>query len=208
MTFKSEIREVGSVTLPAYEGTRVMMMPFHLHDVAGTLPDDLARWRQAVVAIVVAWWTPRGRYVSSQRGCDQLPAASGSIRSRMYASTVSFHASRRAGLSGMPSCSYRSITYGKTSSRKRSSNCVLVSFAIASETIAWQGRSRGSCRDLQLLQGPMAPTADARMGTLAAVVPRFLGCQPGFVDVVGKPELLLRFPRRAGVVERGQIDAI
>lgn len=52
MTFKSEIREVGSVTLPAYEGTRVMMMPFHLHDVAGTLPDDLARWRQAVVAIV------------------------------------------------------------------------------------------------------------------------------------------------------------
>lgn len=52
MPFKSEVREVGRVSIPAYCGTRVMMMPFHLHDVADTLPEDLARWRGAVQAIV------------------------------------------------------------------------------------------------------------------------------------------------------------
>ena len=53
MTFESKIREVGRVAFPAYRGTRVMMMPFHLHDVTGTLPDEIAQWR-ALVAEVVA----------------------------------------------------------------------------------------------------------------------------------------------------------
>lgn len=49
---KSEIRQIGRVVFPSYRGTRVMMMPFHLHDVVGTLVGEIARWRETVGAIV------------------------------------------------------------------------------------------------------------------------------------------------------------
>ena len=60
MTFKSDVTEVGRVEFPAYQGTRVMMMPFHLHDVAGTLPNELARWRDFVGALVGRGQARRG----------------------------------------------------------------------------------------------------------------------------------------------------
>lgn len=52
MPFESTVTDVGEVDFPRYEGIRVMMMPFLLQDVWGTLPDSLADWRTAVGQIV------------------------------------------------------------------------------------------------------------------------------------------------------------
>ncbi len=47
----SEIKRVGSLVFPTFSGVRIMMMPFHIHDPARTLPDSLAAWRAAVEAL-------------------------------------------------------------------------------------------------------------------------------------------------------------
>jgi hypothetical protein len=46
--FTSSLQPIDVVTLPEYAGIRVMMMPFHTHDVRGSLPPDLARWAPVV----------------------------------------------------------------------------------------------------------------------------------------------------------------
>lgn len=45
--FESNYKEVGNVKdlFPEFTGTRVMMMPFHLHDIDGTIPDSLAQYK-------------------------------------------------------------------------------------------------------------------------------------------------------------------
>lgn len=50
MSFASEIREVGTVEFPRYTSTRIMMMPFHVHDLE-SLPDELAPWRPVVATL-------------------------------------------------------------------------------------------------------------------------------------------------------------
>ena len=52
MTFNSEVRNIGTVEFPTYTGIRVMMMPFHLHDVNGSLPAYLAGWRSVISSMV------------------------------------------------------------------------------------------------------------------------------------------------------------
>jgi len=47
---KSEAKLIAQMNLPAFSGVRVMMMPFHLHDAAGTLP-ELGGWRSVVSKI-------------------------------------------------------------------------------------------------------------------------------------------------------------
>ncbi len=44
MSFKSHLKKVGQVKLPQPTGIRVMMMPFHLHDPDGSLPDYIRPW--------------------------------------------------------------------------------------------------------------------------------------------------------------------
>lgn len=46
--FTSEVESFGSVAFPAFGGVRIMMMPFRLEDVDGSLPDFLAAWRPAI----------------------------------------------------------------------------------------------------------------------------------------------------------------
>lgn len=46
--FTSTLQTLGPVTLPHYEGIRVMMMPFHTHDVRGSLPPALSHWAPVV----------------------------------------------------------------------------------------------------------------------------------------------------------------
>ena len=48
MTFQSMFQTMGSVKLPAFEGIRVMMMPFKCQDPYETLPDYLDYWKVVV----------------------------------------------------------------------------------------------------------------------------------------------------------------
>jgi len=48
--FNSPIREEGSIQLPAFTDTRVMMLPVLLSDL-DSLPDDLSHWREAYDAL-------------------------------------------------------------------------------------------------------------------------------------------------------------
>lgn len=47
----SEIVPKGHVNFPAYTGTRVMMMPFHIHNPFGSLPDTLEHYKGVVTAM-------------------------------------------------------------------------------------------------------------------------------------------------------------
>lgn len=49
--FTSTLEDLGPVALPAYTGVRVMMQPFRLEDVRGTLP-NLPQWHAAVESLV------------------------------------------------------------------------------------------------------------------------------------------------------------
>lgn len=42
--FASTMLINARVTLPVFKGVRVMMMPFHTHDVEDSVPEDLFRW--------------------------------------------------------------------------------------------------------------------------------------------------------------------
>jgi len=48
--FKSDLKKLGTVELPVFNGTRIMMMPFLLEDVM-SIPGDLARWRSFIASI-------------------------------------------------------------------------------------------------------------------------------------------------------------
>ncbi|MEB3330794.1 MAG: hypothetical protein VKQ33_16335, partial [Candidatus Sericytochromatia bacterium] len=45
--FKSDLKHLGTVQLPAFSGTRIMMMPFLLED-GSSIPADLFPWREFV----------------------------------------------------------------------------------------------------------------------------------------------------------------
>lgn len=49
---ESRIEDIGSVSFPAYGGTRIMMMPFHSHDPEGSIPEALSRYRDLVRVLV------------------------------------------------------------------------------------------------------------------------------------------------------------
>lgn len=49
--FESEIYCVGEIVFPEFSGTRIMMMPFLLHDPERSVPDSLALWRPALAAL-------------------------------------------------------------------------------------------------------------------------------------------------------------
>lgn len=42
--FVSQLKQVGVIEFPKFLGTRVMMMPFHLHDIESTIPYSLSRY--------------------------------------------------------------------------------------------------------------------------------------------------------------------
>lgn len=46
--FRSELQRLEEVVLPQYSGTRIMMMPYHVHDPEGSLPEDLGPWFDVV----------------------------------------------------------------------------------------------------------------------------------------------------------------
>lgn len=48
--FKSDLKGLGTVSLPVFTGTRVMMMPFLLEDVM-SIPGNLAHWRSFIASI-------------------------------------------------------------------------------------------------------------------------------------------------------------
>lgn len=52
MKWTSELLNRGTVTLPDYSGVRVLMMPFHLHDPKGSLPESLQPWVKALRTMV------------------------------------------------------------------------------------------------------------------------------------------------------------
>lgn len=49
--FSSLIRKVGDVSFPKFSGIRILIMPYHLHDPAGSLPEYLQGWVPVVESI-------------------------------------------------------------------------------------------------------------------------------------------------------------
>lgn len=58
MGFKSDLKHLGTVQLPIFNGTRIMMMPFLLEDVT-SIPGDIAQWRSFVASITAKAGAPR-----------------------------------------------------------------------------------------------------------------------------------------------------
>lgn len=58
MGFKSSLKNLGTVNLPVFTGTRVMMMPFLLEDIM-TIPGGIAQWRSFVASITEKGGGPR-----------------------------------------------------------------------------------------------------------------------------------------------------
>ncbi len=52
MRWQSTVERVGTVRFPTFTSTRILMMPFHLHDVAGSLPVEIMRWWDALARIM------------------------------------------------------------------------------------------------------------------------------------------------------------
>ncbi len=50
MTFVSNIKRIGYMSLPKFSDMRIMMLPFLLENI-DTLPDDLTHWRDAVIQL-------------------------------------------------------------------------------------------------------------------------------------------------------------
>jgi hypothetical protein len=48
--FKSDLKNLGTVQLPIFSGTRVMMMPFLLEDMV-SIPGSIAQWRSFVASV-------------------------------------------------------------------------------------------------------------------------------------------------------------
>lgn len=57
-TFQSELKGLGTIELPVFSGTRVMMMPFKLEDVM-SIPGSIAQWRSFVASITEKAGGPR-----------------------------------------------------------------------------------------------------------------------------------------------------
>lgn len=55
MRFNSNLEFLTDVEIPQFTGIRVMMMPFYLHDVRASLPDQIAPWFDALEKICI--WT-------------------------------------------------------------------------------------------------------------------------------------------------------
>lgn len=51
-TFESEIEQVGDITFPEPAGTRIMMMPFHLHNLDTVDKNGLVSWKNALSELV------------------------------------------------------------------------------------------------------------------------------------------------------------
>lgn len=49
--FYSKYDSAGAVRLPAFKGTRILMMPIYLDDILGSLPKDLRKWTDVVDAM-------------------------------------------------------------------------------------------------------------------------------------------------------------
>lgn len=47
-TFRSSVKFVDRILFPQFSGKRVMMMPFHVHDPLGSLPDSLKGYGETV----------------------------------------------------------------------------------------------------------------------------------------------------------------
>ena len=52
MKWQSTVERVGMATFPPFASTRILMMPFHLHDAAASLPIDLWRWVDILARII------------------------------------------------------------------------------------------------------------------------------------------------------------
>lgn len=48
MSFQSVVDPIGNVLLPDFTGLRIMMMPFLLEDVAGSIPESMRQWKPAI----------------------------------------------------------------------------------------------------------------------------------------------------------------
>lgn len=48
----SKTTKLGNIVLPGFSGIRILMMPFWLEDVAGTLPDFLSGWERSIQELV------------------------------------------------------------------------------------------------------------------------------------------------------------
>lgn len=47
-THRSALTRLGPVSLPQFSGTRILMMPFQMHNLLGSLPDGLHHWVPAL----------------------------------------------------------------------------------------------------------------------------------------------------------------
>src|SRR5579864_3670693 len=56
--FKSDLKNLGTVQLPVFTGTRTMMLPFLLEDVM-SIPGGIAQWRSFVASITQKAGAPR-----------------------------------------------------------------------------------------------------------------------------------------------------
>ena len=58
--FTSDIKALGAQTLPAFTGTRIMMMPFRMEEPRESLPPSLAHYQETVAALVAMAPVNRG----------------------------------------------------------------------------------------------------------------------------------------------------
>lgn len=73
--FHSEVKELGSVQFPAFGGQGVMMMPFRLEDVKGTIPAHLSDWTHILQEMVNMAPVKEGvAYVTIDEACVKAGA--------------------------------------------------------------------------------------------------------------------------------------
>ena len=53
MKWQSTVERVGVTKLPTFESTRILMMPFELRDVGGSLPVEILRWWDVVSVVAL-----------------------------------------------------------------------------------------------------------------------------------------------------------
>lgn len=74
-TFRSSVRKLGTVIIPPATDLRVLMMPFHIADPRGSLPESVGLWRNTIADMIAMTahrdgtayltideqWIPKGR---------------------------------------------------------------------------------------------------------------------------------------------------
>lgn len=93
--FESKIEKKGAVQFPEFTGTRIMMMPFHLHDPEVSLPDSLSWWRKSLTEILSLHSTGEGiGYLTLDEA--EVPAGETHRRPGLHVDGIGPHGTRGA----------------------------------------------------------------------------------------------------------------